>query len=61
VLASAILAGLSIKFSIPLKNDIKLNFDIKGGVFMSIFAMVTSYLAGTGYCMGCTQTSRKGE
>lgn len=54
MLALVILAGLSIKLSIPSKYGIQFDFNIKGEMLMSIITIVTSCLAGNaGVCGGC--------
>lgn len=54
MLVAAILAGLSVKFSIPLKRGAKIDFDVKGAIVMSVLTAVTSCLAGNaGVCGGC--------
>jgi len=53
ILVFAILAGLSIKLVLPLRNWIKVKFAIKGEMFMSVITMVTSCLVGAGVCGDC--------
>lgn len=57
MLASAILAGISVKFTFPLKNGAKIDFDIKGAIVMSVITAVTCCLAGSaGVCGGCNSS-----
>lgn len=54
MLASVILAGLSVNFTFPLKSRIRIDFDVKGAMLMSGIMTVTSCLAGSaGVYGGC--------
>jgi hypothetical protein len=60
MLATAILAGLSVKVTVPLKCGVKINFDIKGVVVMGVISIATSCLASAGICEGGRGNKKSG-
>jgi hypothetical protein len=58
---ATVLSMLSVKLTLPLQSKVKnrfetkLDFDIKGGVIMSIITMATNCLAGNGVCGECAE------